>query len=234
MVAVLMSLSKIIASYASLTMTASSKSTNAPKNTDGFDIGESTYTTVREIYVSNQDDCIAFKPGANYVTVDSVTCTGTTHGVSVGSLGESGDSVVSNVYVSNLSMSGCTKAAGIKLYAAGPDYGTATVTNVTYQGVTVDECEYAVQIQSCYNGDTEYCEEYPSTATLTDVYFNDFSGTTSTTYEPVVANLDCPAAGTCDVYLEDFDVKPPSGTAEILCANFDVDPGVTCTSGASG
>jgi galacturan 1,4-alpha-galacturonidase len=220
--------------YASLTMTASSKSTNAPKNTDGFDVGETTYTTIREVYVSNQDDCIAFKPGANYVTVESVTCTGTTHGVSIGSLGESGDSVVSNVYVSNLTMSGCTKAAGIKLYASGPDYGTATVSNVTYQGVTVDECEYAVQIQSCYNGDTSYCEEYPSTATLTDVYFNDFSGTTDTTYEPVVANLDCPAAGTCDVYLEDFDVSPPSGTAEILCANFDVDPGVTCTSGASG
>lgn len=51
--------------YASLTMTAASKSTNAPKNTDGFDIGESTYTNINKIYVSNQDDCIALKPGCN-------------------------------------------------------------------------------------------------------------------------------------------------------------------------
>lgn len=62
--------------YASLTMTAASKSTNAPKNTDGFDIGESTYTSINNIYVSNQDDCIALKPGSNYVTVKTVTCTG--------------------------------------------------------------------------------------------------------------------------------------------------------------
>lgn len=52
--------------YASLTMTAGSKSTNAPKNTDGFDIGESTYTTIKDVIVTNQDDCIAFKPGCNY------------------------------------------------------------------------------------------------------------------------------------------------------------------------
>lgn len=63
--------------YASLTMTAASKSTNAPKNTDGFDIGESTYTTINDIYVENQDDCVAFKSGANYVTVERITCAGT-------------------------------------------------------------------------------------------------------------------------------------------------------------
>lgn len=220
--------------YASLTMTASSKSTNAPKNTDGFDIGTSTYTTIRNVYVSNQDDCIAFKPGANYATVNTLTCAGTNHGVSIGSLGQSGDSTVKNIYVSNLSMSGCSKAAGIKLYASGPDYGTATVSNVTYQGVTVDDCDYGLQIQSCYNGNTSYCAEYPSPASLTDVHFNGFSGTTSGKYGSVVANLDCSTDMTCDVYVGDFTVKPPSGTAEVLCANFDVSPGVTCTSGASG
>lgn len=62
--------------YASLTMTAASKSTNAPKNTDGFDIGESTYTTINDVYVENQDDCVAFKSGSNYVTVERITCAG--------------------------------------------------------------------------------------------------------------------------------------------------------------
>lgn len=62
--------------YASLTMTAASKSTNAPKNTDGFDIGESTYTKINDVYVENQDDCIAFKSGSNYVDVQRVTCAG--------------------------------------------------------------------------------------------------------------------------------------------------------------
>lgn len=62
--------------YASLTMTAASKSTNAPKNTDGFDIGESTYTSITDVYIANQDDCVAFKPGCNYLTVTNVTCVG--------------------------------------------------------------------------------------------------------------------------------------------------------------
>lgn len=220
--------------YASLTMIASSKSTNAPKNTDGFDVGTSTFTTIHNVYVSNQDDCITFKPGANYATVDNVTCAGTNHGVSIGSLGESGDNTVTNIYVTNLSVSGCSKAAGIKLYASGPDYGTATVHNVTYQGVTVDDCDYGLQIQSCYNSNSSYCAEYPTTASLTDVYFKDFSGTTSGKHGSVVANLDCSADMTCDVYVENFSIKPPSGTAEVLCANFDGSPGVTCTPGASG
>lgn len=138
--------------YASLTMTAASKSTNAPKNTDGFDIGESTYTTIKSVYISNQDDCVAFKSGCNYVTVDGISCAGTTHGLSVGSLVETNADSVKNVYVSDATMTGCSKAAGIKLYPVGSNHGTATVSNVTWDGLTISECDYGAQIQSCYAG----------------------------------------------------------------------------------
>lgn len=37
---------------------------------------ESTYTTINDVYVSNQDDCIAFKSGSSYVTVERVICAG--------------------------------------------------------------------------------------------------------------------------------------------------------------
>ncbi|KAH8662403.1 glycoside hydrolase family 28 protein [Xylariales sp. PMI_506] len=220
--------------YSSLTMTAASKSTNLPKNTDGFDIGQSTYTTIKNVYISNQDDCIAFKSGANYVTVDTVTCAGTNHGTVVGSLGQSNADYVSNIYVTNLDMINCGKAAGIKLYAGGPDFGTATVTNVTWDTVTVDGCEYGVQIQSCYNNDATYCAEYPSAAVLEDIYFKNFKGTTNTQVEPDVANIDCPGAGTCDIYFTNWNVVSPSGKGVNLCANIDSSPGITCTSGASG
>ncbi|KAL4863528.1 putative endo-xylogalacturonan hydrolase A [Aspergillus spectabilis] len=166
--------------YASLTMTAASKSTNLPKNTDGFD--------------RNQDDCIAFKSGANYVTVDRVTYAGTNHGT--------------NVYVTDLTMTNCGKAAGIKLYPGGSSHGTAAVTNVTWDGVTVDGCDYGVQIQSCYG--------------------------TSAEDSPVVAILNCPAAGTCGLSFSSWDVDPPSGLAEILCDNIEGDSGITCVPGASG
>jgi galacturan 1,4-alpha-galacturonidase len=90
--------------YSSVALSAASSSTNAPKNTDGWDIGPASYVSVIDATVSNQDDCVAFKPGANYVTVDTITCSGS-HGLSVGSLGRKAGTTdtVSNIYVSRLS-----------------------------------------------------------------------------------------------------------------------------------
>ncbi|OJJ47727.1 hypothetical protein ASPZODRAFT_63155 [Penicilliopsis zonata CBS 506.65] len=219
--------------FSNLEMDATSNSDNPAANTDGFDVGESTYVTIKDVKVTNDDDCVAFKPSSNYVTVETVECIGS-HGISVGSLGEDGDNWVKNIYVSNATMINSTKAAGIKTYPSGGSHGTSTVTNVTFTGFTVDNCDYAVQIQSCYGETTDYCEEYPGNATLTDVYFEGFSGTTSTAYEPVTANLDCGADGTCDVQLVDYTVVSSDGESEVLCANTSSDLGVTCTSGASG
>lgn len=221
--------------YASLTLTAASKSTNLPKNTDGFDIGESTYTTIKNVYVSNQDDCVAFKSGCNYVTVDGITCTGTNHGLSVGSLGKTNADTVKNVYVTNATMINCGKAAGIKLYPGGSTHGSSTVSNVTWDGVTVSGCAYGAQIQSCYASTAADCSANPADATLTDIYFKNFKGTTNTQYEPAVANLDCPAgSATCDISFTNWAVVPPSGSAVSQCANIDGSPGITCSSGASG
>lgn len=221
--------------YSGLTMTAASKSTIAPKNTDGFDIGSSTYITLNDITISNQDDCVAFKPGSNYVTVDTITCTGS-HGISIGSLGKSPgvtDSVT-NIYVTGATMVNATKAVGIKLYPGGSTYGSATVSNVTFNDVTVKNSDWAAQIQSCYNADATYCASNPSTASVTDVYFTNFKGTTSSANSPDVANLDCPGGGTCDIYFSSWSVAPTSGSATFLCANVDASTGLTCTSGASG
>lgn len=219
--------------FSNLDMDATSKSSNPAKNTDGFDIGASTDVTISNVKVTNDDDCVAFKPGANYVTVSDITCTGS-HGLSIGSLGSSSDDTVKNVYVSGAKMINSTKAAGIKTYPSGGDHGLSTVTNVTWDGVEVDGCDYAIQIQSCYGEDATYCEEYPGNAVLTGVVFKGFSGTTSGKYDEVTGNLDCGADGTCGVTVVDYTVTGSSGKSEVLCANTPSDLGVTCTSGASG
>jgi len=212
-----------------------SKSSTSPKNTDGYDIGESTYTTMSNIVVNNQDDCVAFKPGANYVSINTISCNGS-HGISVGSLGQTVGQTdsVTNVYVKNAAMSNSAKSVGIKIWPG--QYGSAIVRNVTWDTVTVDNDDYAAEIQQCYgvSAASTDCLNNPSTASITDVYFKNFQGTTSKKYEPVVANLDCPGNGTCDIYFSSFVINPPSGTAEFLCANIDSTPGITCTSGANG
>ncbi|KFY09212.1 hypothetical protein V491_08329 [Pseudogymnoascus sp. VKM F-3775] len=221
--------------YASLTMDATSKSTNLPKNTDGFDVGESTYTTITDVKITNYDDCIAFKAGCNYVTVDGITCSGASHGLSVGSLGKTNADTVQNVYVTNAVMNDCTKAVGIKLYNGGSSHGSSTVSNVTYDGVTVNGCDYASQIQTCYGAtDDADCAANPASASLTGIYFKNFQGTTSSKYAPVVSNLNCELTGSCDIHFSSYTVSPPSGTATNLCNGVSSSAGITCTTGASG
>ncbi|KAB5515214.1 glycoside hydrolase family 28 protein [Coniochaeta sp. 2T2.1] len=219
--------------YTKITLSATSKSTNLPKNTDGWDIGSSTYVTITDATVTNNDDCVAFKPGANYATVTGITCTGS-HGLSVGSLGKTNTDTVKNIWVSGATMIDSTKAAGVKLYPDGPDHGTAVVSNVTFENVVVQNSDYAFQIQSCYGEDTDYCTSYPSTAQLSGIVVRGFSGTTSSKYAPTVASLNCPKSGTCGVTFSGMTVKPPSGTARYLCANTPSTLGVTCSSAASG
>jgi galacturan 1,4-alpha-galacturonidase len=219
--------------FSHLKMDATSKSDNAPKNTDGFDIGQSTDVTISNVNVSNDDDCVAFKPGCDGVTVTDITCTGS-HGLSVGSLGKGSDDTVKNVYVSGATMINSTKAVGIKTYPSGGSHGLSTVSNVTWSGVVVDGCDYAIQIQSCYGEDSAYCEENPGNAKLSGILFEDISGTTSGKYGAVTGNLDCGSGGNCDVKISSYTVKPASGAGEVLCANTPSGLGVTCTAGASG
>ncbi|GLI80827.1 hypothetical protein PoHVEF18_009186 [Penicillium ochrochloron] len=219
--------------FTSLTMDATSKSTNPPKNTDGFDIGTSTNVLINNVKITNDDDCVAFKPGANYVTVTDITCIGS-HGLSVGSLGKSSSDIVKNIYVSGATMINSTKAAGIKTYPSGGSHGQSTVSNVTWTGVVVQGCDYAIQIQSCYGEDASYCVAYPGNADLSGIVFDKFSGTTSGKYGSVTGNLDCGADGTCGVEVSSYTVKAANGGNEVLCANTPSALGITCTSGASG
>ncbi|KAJ7746292.1 glycoside hydrolase family 28 protein [Mycena metata] len=220
--------------YQNLRMDATSTATATAKNTDGFDVGASTFVTIKNTTVVNQDDCVALKPGSNFALVSGITCTGS-HGLSVGSLGSGAGSTdtVTNAFLGPATMINSAKAVGIKLWEGGSAHGVATVTNVTWSDITVQNCDYAVQIQSCYEAaNTSSC--ISNTDKLTGVTFENFSGTTSTKFSPVVANINCAPAATCDVVLKNFAVKPPSGTAQVLCSNIDDALGATCSGAASG
>ncbi|CAG8972355.1 hypothetical protein HYALB_00005023 [Hymenoscyphus albidus] len=216
--------------YTNIDLSAKSSSSKPPKNTDGWDIGAS-HITMANLHVQNDDDCVAFKPGADYVDVRNVTCIGS-HGLSVGSLGKTNLDTVSNIYVKGATMKDSTKAVGIKYYPSG--YGDAVVKNVTYEDITVDNSDYAIQIQSCYNEEADYCASHPSEAQLEGIHFNNFKGTTSKNYKGTVANINCSNKDECDVHVKSFSVKSAGGTAAVLCAHTPRDIGVTCASGANG
>ncbi|KZZ87076.1 endo-xylogalacturonan hydrolase [Ascosphaera apis ARSEF 7405] len=220
--------------YSDLTLYAHSKSDSPAKNTDGIDIGDSKYTTIKNVHITNFDDCIAFKPGCDYLDVNNVTCAGNSHGLSVGSLGKGSDDKVTNVYVKDAHMINATKAAGIKVYDGSKGRGTPYVKNVTWENVHVDNCDYAAQIQSCYgiSGD-KTCNDTPSKAELYDVKFLNFHGTVSKKYAPVDANINCPGAGKCDVSFDKWDISVPGDEkAYALCAAQPKDLPINCHPGA--
>lgn len=209
--------------FIDMDLTAISKSSYRARHTDGFDIGESKYTTLSNIYIQNEDDCVAFKPGCDQVTVTDITCQGS-HGLSVGSLAKSNKNIdsVTNVYVKNAIMKGATKAAGIKIYPGGPDHGTAIVRNVTWDGVAVDDCGAAFEFDACYNEDESYCEKNPSTSKVTEIYVKNFSGKTSTKYAPKTGHVFCPVKGKdCDIHFENWNIESGKGSGELLCKNID-------------
>ncbi|KAH0835562.1 pectin lyase fold/virulence factor [Lanmaoa asiatica] len=81
---------------------------------DGCDIYRSSYVTIQDSTIHNDDDCVSFKP-----TRWSKTSTPTAlSGISVGSLGQyAGETdIVANIYVKNLSMNHAQNGARIKAF----------------------------------------------------------------------------------------------------------------------
>ncbi|KAG8622872.1 hypothetical protein KVT40_009383 [Elsinoe batatas] len=209
--------------FSNLDLKAVSKSSAPPKNTDGFDIGLSSYVTLSNIKVLNGDDCVAFKPGSNYVHVKGITCTGS-HGLSVGSLGKAAGSTdsVTNVLVENAVMINSTKAAGIKVYPGGSSHGSSVVRNVTWDGVTVQNSDYAFTIEPCYGETAAYCKANGASSTISGIYVKNFKGTTSKKYAPTTGEVFCPVKGAaCDVHISGWSVQATGATGKVLCNNID-------------
>ncbi|KAL4904333.1 hypothetical protein BDW74DRAFT_168381 [Aspergillus multicolor] len=222
-------------SFRNITMHSVSTSANVAGNTDGFDLGAVSYISLENIHITNGDDCVALKNESDHVAVRDVTCVGS-HGLSLGSLASEHGTrgyVVDSIFERAV-MINATKATGIKIFAAGPDHGSASVRNITFKDIVSQGCHYALQIQTCYDATAEYCEEYPSTATLSDVVWSNITGTTSGHYGDVIGNLDCSVGGTCGISVSGLNVTAPDGGVTLLCANVDGDIGYPCTEGASG
>lgn len=81
--------------------------------------------TISGSKVHGQDDCLAINRG-NKITFSGNTCTGPTHGISIGSI--TSDTTVSNVVISNNVVTGAVNGLRIKTDAAASDSVVETVT----------------------------------------------------------------------------------------------------------
>ena len=216
--------------FSELDLSAVSTSQNPPANTDGIDPSTCSDITISNVHVRNGDDCVAFKNGSNNIIVNNITCIGS-HGLSIGSLGSGAERhyIVQNIYVSNATMINCTTATRIKFYPGGPSYGTVVVSNVTYKDITVDNCDYAFQVNNCYESTPDTCKQTPSSAKLLGIRFYDVKGKTSKKFDPAVARIDCAPDGTCDLAFTGWNITAPSGSSTVLCSHYDRPSGIKCT-----
>ncbi|PSR97246.1 PGX, glycoside hydrolase family 28 protein [Coniella lustricola] len=224
-----------------------SSSDNVAKNTDGWDTYRSTDISILDSVINNGDDCVSFKPNSTNILVEGLWCNGS-HGISVGSLGQYvGEyDIVENIYVTNISMHNASDAARIKVWPNTPSAlsgdlqgggGDGRVNNITYDGIVIDNVDYAIEITQCYGqSNTTLCLEYPSPLTISNVTIKNLSGTTSTKYSPDIAAFLCSSTTVCtNVVAENIDVVSPVGTNDAYCLNMDNSTlDVTCTGSLLG
>jgi galacturan 1,4-alpha-galacturonidase len=114
--------------------------------------------------------------------------------------------------------------------------GLGEVSNVTYDGMTIDNVDYAIEITQCYGQkNITLCNATPSNLTISDITIRNFKGTTSKKYDPLVGYLQCSSPTVCgNINLENIDVWSPSGTNLYSCGSIDgMEKQVNCTKGGS-
>lgn len=192
-------------------------------------------------------DCVSFKPNSTNILVQNLHCNGS-HGISVGSLGQYAQEtdIVENILVTNISISNATDGARIKVWPGTPAAlsgdlqgggGSGIVRNVTYDGMTIDNVDYAIEVTQCYGQKNEtLCFENPSNLQIEDVLFRNIRGTTSKVYAPLVGTIVCSSDTTCsNIRAENIDVVGPTGSDEFACMNVDDSllVGLNCSAVAS-
>ncbi|KAJ8481607.1 hypothetical protein ONZ45_g15258 [Pleurotus djamor] len=207
--------------YNNLTIDARSTSSHKISNTDGWNVYRSDNVVIQNSIINNGDDCVAFKPNATNVLVSNLQCNGS-HGISVGSLGQFPGmfDIVENVTAINVKMTNAQNGARIKAWA-GEGVGAGRVKNITFVHFTESKVDHPLVIDQCYMTSASACAEFPSNVFISDIQFNDISGTSSGS---VVASLACSPDGRCsNISVNDFSVKAPSGTSKLTCQNVDIE-----------
>ncbi|ETS78459.1 putative exopolygalacturonase X [Pestalotiopsis fici W106-1] len=217
-----------------ITISVYSTSSTTPKNTDGWDTYRADGIVIQNSVINNGDDCVSFKPNSTNIVVQGLTCNGS-HGISVGSLGQYVEQydIVENIYVFNNSMSNASDGARIKVWPGINSYqaptlsgggGAGYVKNITYQQYYNDNNDWAIEVNQCYGQSNKtLCELFPSNMTISDVYFLDFWGTTSSKHDPQVGTLVCSSEKQCqNIVAKNISITPPSGDApQWICSGFD-------------
>lgn len=99
--------------------------------------------------------------------------------------------------------------------------GSGRVNNITYDTMYIDNVDYAIEVDQCYGqSNLTLCLEYPSSLTITDIIFRNFTGKTSKKYQPEIGTFACSSTSVCNnIVASGINVLSPNGTDEAYCLN---------------
>ncbi|XP_068319615.1 exopolygalacturonase-like [Pyrus communis] len=186
-------------------------------NTDGIHIERSSSVYFSSSRIATGDDCISVGQGNSQVTITSITC-GPGHGISVGSLGKYPDERdVSGLVVKDCTMTGTTNGIRIKTWANSP--GSSAATNMTFENIVMNNVTNPIIIDQSYCPFTACTSKAPSRVKLSDIYFKNIRGTSSS---EMAVLLECSKGIPCqNIFLEDVHLDLSSGEklATSSCSN---------------
>lgn len=210
--------------YRNINISTVSYSSNPTINSDGWDIYRSSYVTIENSTVNNDDDCVSFKPNATNILIRDLNCL-TGDGISVGSLGQyAGETdIVANITAININLTNSQNGARIKLFGGSPlanstaGGGAGYVKNVTFSNFNVQNTEWPIIIDECFATPVS-CSEYPTQLDVSDIYFTNIAGTSSGTLGTMVVDLNCTSSCT-NITATNIDLTSPAGNATYFCSN---------------
>ncbi|KAG2676264.1 hypothetical protein I3760_12G045100 [Carya illinoinensis] len=173
-------------------------------------IGSSQRIGISRSIIGTGDDCISILPGTREVNISDVVC-GPGHGMSVGSLGKSGDEdVLSGITVKNCTFRGTSDGVRIKTWAY-PMLKDTEASNFVYEDILMDNVGNPIII------DQQYCPVPP--CKFVQRHVQKHLGSSGS---KVAVTLRCSQTRPCNnVVLEDINLSYVRGNANAtaLCSH---------------
>lgn len=142
--------------------------------------------------------------------------------------------IIEHAYIENVTLLNGQNGARLKAWA-GQDVGYGRINNITYKNIRIENTDAPVVLDQCYfDIEAAECAQYPSQVNVTNILFENISGTSSGKNGKVVADLVCSPNAVCsDIQLKNINLTSPAGSPpEIVCEGVQGDIGVECQASA--
>ncbi|KAF7819021.1 Polygalacturonase [Senna tora] len=160
-------------------------------NTDGIHITNTKNIKILKTLIATGDDCISIESGTQNLQVSDLTC-GPGHGISIGSLGDTGSKEsVSGITVNGAKLSGTTKTWQMLCMQGG----SGSASNIKFQNIEMDNVANPIIIDQNYCDQKNPCKQKDSGIEIKNVLYENIKGTSAS---EVGVSLNCSESVPCE------------------------------------